>query len=208
MRGDPGPAGLPDRVGEPRRRAGEHQLPHVLGVPGGPRDRHEPAVRMAQQVEPLDAEVPADGLDVVGVVLEVVGRRIGRRVGGARAARIEQEQRPLGRELGEVAEVRRRGPGPPGDRGAAGRSRARARRGCGRPWSSGWATMLILKPNRQAVAARLGAAEQPAVGRPHDEVAVAVVVVGVDDGGRPVAERADEVRERRLERTVPSSSSR
>ena len=114
VRGDPLHPRLPDRVGEARRRAGEHELPHVVGVPGRPRHRDEPAVRMAEQVEPLDAEMAPNRLDVGGVVLEVVGRRIGRRIRSPRAARVEQEQRALGGQAREIAEVRRRAARPAG----------------------------------------------------------------------------------------------
>jgi hypothetical protein len=70
--------------------------PDVVGVPGRPRHRDEPAVRMAEQVEPLDAKMASNRLDVGGVVLEVVRRRIGRRIRSPRAAGVEQQQRLIG----------------------------------------------------------------------------------------------------------------
>jgi len=94
---------------------------------------------VTEQVEPLDPQVPLHGLDVVGIVLEVVARRIGRRIGRAGAARVEQDERVLGRELGQVGVVGGRASRParvaeerrpraalvPGERAAAGRGQAR-----------------------------------------------------------------------------------
>src|SRR5207248_1246106 len=62
-------------------------------------------------VEPLEAKVLAEGLDVIRVILEVVARRVGRPVGVAGPARVEGEERALGLELGKLADEH---PGPPG----------------------------------------------------------------------------------------------
>src|SRR5436190_4647856 len=114
MRGRALPPRAADAVREAWCRAGEHEPPDALGVGPCPGHRDEPAVRVADDVEPLEAKVLAEGLDVIRVILEVVARRVGRPVGVAGPARVEDEERALGLELGKLAEVRRRAPGPTG----------------------------------------------------------------------------------------------
>ena len=54
-----------------------------VGMGAGPGHGDEAAVRVAEEVEALEAEVLADRLDVGDVLLEVVVGRIGRPVGAA-----------------------------------------------------------------------------------------------------------------------------
>src|SRR5436190_9019944 len=111
MRGRALPPRAADAVREAWCRAGEHEPPDALGVGPCPGHRDEPAVRVADDVEPLEAKVLAEGLDVIRVIPEVVARRVGRPVGVAGPARVEGEERALGLELGKLADEH---PGPPG----------------------------------------------------------------------------------------------
>ena len=96
-----------DLVGEARRGAGEDEAADPLRVAPGPGDRDEAAVGVAEEVELVEPEVLAHHLDVGRVVLEAVsgGVRGPGRVTGA--ARVEQQQRALGRQLRQLAEVER-----------------------------------------------------------------------------------------------------
>ena len=98
---------LADRIGEARCGAGEDEAADPLRVAPGPGDRDEAAVGVAEQVELVEPEVLAHRLDVGRVVLEVVfgGVRRPGRVAGA--ARVEQKERALGRQLRQLAEVER-----------------------------------------------------------------------------------------------------
>jgi hypothetical protein len=60
---------------------------------------------MAQEVDPLEAEMGPQCLDVGDVVGRCVGAPISGRIGAACSARVEQHERPALPEAGEVAEV-------------------------------------------------------------------------------------------------------
>ena len=103
-----------DLVGEARRGAGEDEAADPLRIAPGPGDGDEAAVGVAEQVELVEAEVLAHDLDVGHIVLEVVFGGVRRPAGVTGAARVEQQQRALGRQLRQLAEVQRGVAGPPG----------------------------------------------------------------------------------------------
>jgi hypothetical protein len=80
-------------------------------VGGGVRLRDDRAGGVAEQVDPLLAEVGPQGVDVLGEPVEAQGRRVGRHLARAGGPVVEHHQRALLREPGEVLQV---GAGPAG----------------------------------------------------------------------------------------------
>ncbi len=98
---------------ETAQRRDEHEVRHTEdGRRVGHRD--DPAVRPTEQVDGLELEVAAQLFQIVDVVLDPVGRRVGRPIGPARAARVEQDEREGLVKPGCIAEPPRRETGPTG----------------------------------------------------------------------------------------------
>ena len=91
---------------------GRDQPADPLGMRCRVRERDDAAVRVAEQVELLDAEVLTQLLDVRDVVGRRVRARVLRRVGVGGAARIEHDERARRAEAAQVREVARREAGP------------------------------------------------------------------------------------------------
>lgn len=73
--------------------------------------RQAAAGGVGEQVHPFQAEVPAQGLDVVHQAVAAVRRRVGRHLGVTGAPQVEEVQPPA---VGETAEVPEVGGGPHG----------------------------------------------------------------------------------------------
>jgi hypothetical protein len=90
----------------------EHKAPDPLGVCGGIRHCDHPAVREAEQVDPLLAQMLPQLLEVGAVVLEVVRLGVGRARGAAGPARLEDQELQRAMEAAEIGELRAGQPGP------------------------------------------------------------------------------------------------
>ncbi len=98
----------------PGARRHEGQGPQPLGVPGGVQQGQVRPGGVRQYVDPVEAEMLAQGLHVVDEAVAAVGRGVLGHGGVPGAAQVQQDEPPTGREPAEVAQIRARPHGPAG----------------------------------------------------------------------------------------------
>ena len=100
----------------PRTEAGQRrrqdEAPHPPGIARRVRLRHHASVRVAEEEHPLLAQVRPELLEIGHVVIDLVRAPVPGPVRATRTARVEQDQRVLLPERGQVAEVDGREPWP------------------------------------------------------------------------------------------------